>query len=45
MTCVFRLMVQSGVEVIRGNAMWYSVSALLPILFVQLSFVLACQVY
>lgn len=45
MTCVFRVVVQSGVEVIRGDAMWCSVSApLLPPPFVQLSFVLPCLV-
>lgn len=35
----------NGVEVIKGDAMWCSVSApLLPPLFVHLSFVLACLV-
>lgn len=42
---MFRVMVQCGVEVFRGNAIWCSVSAsLFPTVFVQLSFVLTCLV-
>lgn len=42
---MFRVVVQSGAEVVRGDAMRCSVSpSLFPTEFVQLSFVLACLV-